>query len=84
MIYFLTALSLFMFLALCGASNRIKKAEEHIEIIRVALDRHLTDGTDYSAIQQSVASSQNVLQAQMLAELAQWRAAKAVGKDGDA
>jgi|GEM_PF-3103774 hypothetical protein len=56
MIYFLTALSLFTFLALCGASNRIKKAEaqlekaeEHIEIIRVALERHLIDGTEYKS-----------------------------------
>ncbi|WP_448538545.1 hypothetical protein [Sphingobium yanoikuyae] len=52
MIYFLIALSLLTFLGFCGASNRIKraeesleKAEEHIEIIRVALERRLTDGT---------------------------------------
>ncbi|MEK7456466.1 MAG: hypothetical protein AABZ76_16310 [Pseudomonadota bacterium] len=47
MIYIITTLAVFMFLALCGVCSRLKKAEEHIEIIRVALDRHLTDGTDY-------------------------------------
>ncbi|WIA55996.1 hypothetical protein N6H05_23760 [Sphingobium sp. WTD-1] len=79
MIYFLTALSLFTFLTLCGATSRLKKAEEHIEIIRVALDRHLTDGADY----RSTTTVQSVRQAQMLAELAQYRAAKSVGRKGD-
>lgn len=47
MIYISTTLTVFMFLALCGVCSRLKKAEEHIEIIRVALERHLEDGTDY-------------------------------------
>jgi len=47
MIYFLTALCAFMFFAICGACHKLQKAEEHIDIIRAALERHLTDGADY-------------------------------------
>jgi hypothetical protein len=79
MIYIITALTVFMFLALCGVCSRLKKAEEHIEIIRAALERHLTDGTDY----RSTTTAQQVVQAQLLAELAQYRAAKSVRRKGD-
>lgn len=71
MIYFLTPLCGFMFLALCGACHRIKQAEEHIEIIREALDRHLTDGSDYrsSAGTSDVAARANA----MLAQVSNWQ-----------
>lgn len=47
MIHILSAITALTFLATCGACSRLKKAEGHIEILRAALDRHLTDGADY-------------------------------------
>ncbi|PZU07654.1 MAG: hypothetical protein DI606_16360 [Sphingobium sp.] len=76
MIYFLTALCAFMFFAVCGACHRLQKAEEHIEIIRTALERHLTDGSDYQT-SKSIGQYQGKWRVQLGDRT--WS-----GKDGDA
>ncbi|KAA9009659.1 hypothetical protein F4U94_22815 [Sphingobium limneticum] len=58
--------------------HRIGVAINKADILAKALDAHLATGKDYRGI-----SSSKVGQAQRLAELAQWRAGKAVRKDGD-
>jgi len=46
----LTVLAIFQLLALTDFASRLKKNEERIEIMRAALDRHLTDGSDYRSL----------------------------------